>query len=263
MAPRKYTRPPVVERVVAVYCTPLAEVFDERLHAWVDRLAGDYPINTPFPNWEISIEQKNANEPPIVKDLTPRVKLFQRSWKSDSRGKKIFGYDIRPDRLVFRVTHEDKVLHDFVEIQREISKWSLLWMEHFGISHLTGTSLEYVNEISADRTPQLFTDNNPGIPVGEILKIFASFTGHAVQLCPPLDCQIGTMMDPDVPRTCFTRIFGVPNQLAMQVLLTVSTAAPGRKIDLEVALSEIDVSHTKLLEHFRDIFTEEALKKFE
>jgi len=240
------------------------ELFEEKVAGWTEKLLKDYPIKASFPEWEITIEEKTDSRIPVVTSVSPRMRLVHRHWKGNHQGRKIFGYDVRPDRLVFRVTHEEGVLHDFSEIQAEMTRWGPLWMDHFNIPHLDGTTVEYVNEISQIRTPQFVTSDKTVLELTKALKIFSAVTGKHIRMCPPLDCHLSLMYNEQVPRTCGIRIFAVPQKsLKIQVQLNIGTKLPNKKLTLKQALDEIGDSHTVAIEQFQNLFTAEALASFE
>lgn len=263
-----FTKPPVIERIVGIYRQMPVDTFESRVGAWIEKMHSEYPVAASFPEWDIKIEEQTEHRIPVVKNITPRARLVHRRWKSDLNGRHVFGFDVRSDRLVFRVLREKNAVHDFSEIEAELQRWAPAWMEHFGIRDLDGTTLEYVNELSPVVTPQFVSKDGKSLEISEALALFVDIPGKHKRLAPPYDCQVCLVFDETIPRSCHLRVFGITNrEAAVQVLLNVFTrpheSVKQKSISLQQALTELRESHDVALEQFQVIFTLEALKSFQ
>jgi len=165
----RYKNPPIVERIIGVYHQIPQDEFEKRLPSWVDKIRSHFPMQEGISEWMINIQEKNGV--PIVSSLVPKASIIHLYWQKHPKNLRIHGMRLRPDRLVFHLKREEKNAHDFDELMPHMERWLPLWAEHFGINEIEGTTVEYVNILDGNITPQ-FADQN-GVRVGEALNVFA------------------------------------------------------------------------------------------
>jgi hypothetical protein len=257
----RYKKPPILERIIGVYRPISQEVFDQKLPGWVEQIKDFYPRAEPIAEWEIEIENKNGI--PLVKNLAPKAKIIHLFWKNHSAGLKVLGMRVRPDRLVFHLRRENENPHDFDELYPEMERWIQPWATHFGIESLTGITVEYVNRINGNITPQLMQADG-SIHLGGALNIFAQIPGDYEGLTRPYECNVRLVIDQKIPCFFDVKIAGEDGESAsMKIAFAATTIDNARSIAFSKALEEIKFGHELMLRQFDCFFTDTAKLSFE
>ena len=256
----KYKKPPIVERIVAVYHQIPQEEFDLRLPAWIEKIKKPYSRPEHIAEWQIEIEDKSGI--PVIKTLQPKAKIFYQFWKPHPKGTKVYGLHLRPDRLAFRLRREEDDPHDFDELYVEMKEWIHQWSEHFGVPSVSGVALEYINMLSHEITPQFGTKDG-GILTGEALMLFANIPGKYQSITAPYECRARLIIDEKMP--CYFDVkvrleAGEPTRVRVDLVAT--TRGNNRSITVAKALEEMDYAHTVMLEQFDCFFTPKAKESF-
>jgi hypothetical protein len=256
-----YKNPPIVERIVGVYHQIPQEEFEKRLPSWVDKIRPYFPVQEDIAEWIIDIREKNGV--PIVSNLIPKASIIHLYWQKHPQHLRIHGMRLRPDRLVFHLKREKNDAHDFDELMPHMERWLPQWAEHFGINEINGVTVEYVNILDGNITPQFA--NQDGVRVGEALNVFANFPGSHIGITSPYDCKARLVVDKDKP-TYFDVRAGAndTSAAAIRVDFAVRTGfASGRSLTFSEAITEIKAGHSLILEQFSYFFTARARISFQ
>jgi len=256
----RYKNPPIVERTVGVYHQMPQDHFEAKLPSWLEKIRSDYPVSEPLAEWIIEIESKGGV--PFVKSLTPKARIIQLFWQRHPKGRHVRGMRLRPDRLVFHLCREEEDPHDFDELLPEMERWLPRWAEHFGLPDIGGITLEYVNQLNAEVTPQ-FVDPKGSLRIGEALTIFGKFPGPAKGITSPYDCKARLVIDETRPTFFDVRVRvddAVPN--GVRVDFVVRTFPVGNRLTFADAIAELRSGHDIMLEQFACFFTEQAKLSF-
>lgn len=257
---RVYTKPPIEERIVGVYTDIPQQTFESLLPSWADKIKSSYPRSEPEPHWEINFETVNGL--PVIQNAVPRARIIHLFWQRHPKNQKVKGMRVRPDRLVFHLEREENDIHAFSELIAEMDKWLKIWMEHFGVNTLRGITLEYVNRLDNEMTPQ-FVNANGSIRVSEAFSLFTSIPGKHHAIVPPYDCQLRLAIDEKMPCFFDVRVMNQPPpRLGLRIDMSVNTVVQTKSIPPEKALEEVQFAHTIMLEQFDCFFTEKAKESF-
>jgi hypothetical protein len=254
---KRYKNPPIIERVICFYCKISPEDFEKRLPSWVEKIHGDYPVQQNMAEWTIDIEQKGGV--PFVKNLMPKARLIRLFWKKHHSNLHVTGMRLRPDRLVFHLCRENENPHDFDELTPEMEKWLPLWAEHFGVTEIENTSVEYYNMLNGNITPHLTQEGS--VVIGEAVTVFGNMPGKYVAITDPYDCKVRLIIDPAESFYFDLRIRGEPQSGAVRVDFIVRTKT--QKVSLAEAIKHIYTGHDILLEKFDCLFTTKAKSSFD
>jgi hypothetical protein len=257
----RYENPPIVERIVGVYGQIPKEEFEKRLPSWADKIHPHFPVQEDVAEWMIDIGEKNGV--PIVSSLVPKASIIHLYWQKHPKNHHVCGMRIRPDRLVFHLNREGKIAHDFDELMPHMERWLPQWAEHFGVNEFSGITVEYVNILDGNITPQ-FADQN-GVRIAEALNVFAKFPGSHMGITNPYDCKVRLVIDKDKPIYFDVRVGSNDRSAAaIRVDFAVRTGfAPSKKLNFADAIKEINVGHDLILEQFSGFFSEQAKVSFQ
>jgi hypothetical protein len=257
----RYKNPPVVERVIGVYHQIPKEEFEKRLPSWIEKIRPHFPVQQDIAEWKIDIEEKNGV--PIVSSLIPKASIIHLYWQKHPRNFRICGIRLRPDRLVFHLCRDEKEPHDFAELIPHMERWLPQWAEHFGINEIHGITVEYINILDGNITPQFA--NQDGIRVGEALNIFANFPGTHVGITSPYDCKVRLVIDNAKPTYFDVRVSADDRSAAaVRIDFVVRTGfVSGRSLNFSDAIKELVAGHGLILDQFSCFFTERAKVSFQ
>lgn len=251
----RYSKPPIVERIIGVYHPISQEQFEAKLPSWEEKIQKEYPISEPLAEWMIDIEDKNGV--PFIKSLMPKARLRHIYWKRHAKNLRVRGTQLRSDRLVFHLRREEENAHDFNELIPEMERWLAAWMEHFEVNSIDGITVEYFNLLNAAVTPQLI-DEKGGIKIADSLTIFGKFPGTFQGVTNPYDCKVRLVIDREKPVFFDVHVHGVTNPSGVAVDFAVRTAPRNKSLSASDALVEIKAGHDIILEHFACFFTDSA-----
>jgi hypothetical protein len=257
---RIYSTPPIQERIAGVYTDITQETFESLLPSWADKIASKYPRSEPVPNWEIDVETVDGVS--IIKDAQPRAKIIHLFWQKHPKRQNVKGMRVRPDRLVFHLVREEDNSHKFSELISELEEWLGLWMEHFGVVSLKGVTLEYVNLLNEQITPQ-FVSPDGSLRIGEAFSLFTNIPGQRHTIIPPYDCILRLLVDSKMPCYFTVRLMNQPiPQIGVRIDFSVASLAQNKTISPQEALEELRFAHKVMLEQFDCFFTEKAKESF-
>jgi hypothetical protein len=260
-----YKRPPIVERVLTVIADIPLENYFARFEDWKNLIHDKFPEHDLITNWQLNVETREDGTP-LLTDVQPELTITHRFWRRSPKGGKFLSMRLLPNQLTMNLHPVGKDDHRFEELFAEFSYWLPLWLSHFGGKECAMVSLNYINLISHQTTPQ-FSAPEGGINIGHALRVFAGLPGKHMGIIPPYDCQIGLMIDPKRPATFALRVaavgIGKENSLAIRVDFNAAVMKPKPCLSPNQALSEAEFLHTVILGQFESIFTEEAKKSFE
>lgn len=259
--------PPLLERVAVFQFNPIApEDFALRLEKWKTVVRGSYPKVETVSEWTVKVPTKNG-----VPDFTavqPELSLRHQLWKMSDTSHKTWVIQCFPARVTFNVIRERNNPHTYTELRTEIATWLPVFGDVFKVSRFTATAIEYLNRLDATGTPQFVGPGPTGpiIRLGEALRIFSNIHLGKAQgmIVAPYDCKVTMQYGPPTPGQMSLTVKGVPRDLAITVSLrfTTTPSAPNTDFDCMTALERLDSSHLLLLEAFRNVFTDAALKSF-
>jgi hypothetical protein len=256
----RYKNPPIVERIIAVYHQIPQDQFEARLPSWVEKIRSDYPVSEPLAQWIIDIESKGGV--PFVKSLAPKAGIIHVFWQRHPKGLHVRGMQLRRDRLVLHLRREEKNPHDFDELLPEMERWLPRWAEHFDVPDVGGITLEYVNQLNAEITPQFVERGS--LKIGEALTIFGTFPGPVKGITSPYDCKARLVIDELKPTFFDVRVHAddaVPN--GVRVDFAVRTTPAGKRLKFADAIAELRIGHDIMLEQFTCFFTDHAKLSFD
>lgn len=257
----QYKNPPIIERIIGVYHQIPQEEFEKRLPSWVEKISRAYPIPGHVAEWLIDIEERNGV--PLLKSLVPKASIIHLFWKKHPKNSHVLGMRIRPDRLVFHLCRENGNPHGFDELLPEMEKWLPLWAQHFGVEHIDGVSVEYVNVLDGNITPQ-FIDGDGGLRIEEALTIFSKFPGSYKSLTAPLDSRVRLVVDDQKPIYFDVRVLADERSAnAVRVDFNARIFPKAKRLTFSEALEDLRTGHRIMLEQFSCFFTEKAKRSFE
>lgn len=261
----RYKRPPILERVLTVTADVSPENFFGRFERWKDVIRETFPEYEPINDWKLNIETREDGTP-LLTHVQPELEITHRFWRRNNTGKRFMSMRIAPNQLSLNLNRDSEDCHLFNELYDEYSKWLPQWMTHFGATGCANVTLNYVNLISCDTTPQ-FVDASGSIQVGRVLRVFAGVPGRHMGIVPPYDCQMGLMIDEKKPAIFALRVLGVTiakdNSPAIRVDFQAAVTKPKPSLSAIEALSEASFLHTIIIDQFESIFTEDAKRSFE
>jgi hypothetical protein len=256
-----YKNPPIVERIVGVYADIKPELFEAKMPEWTVKIRDAYPLARPITEWTLNINEVNGI--PMLQDAMPKAEIIQMFWKSHPKKLQVQAMRLRASRLVFHLEREPERLHDFEELYSEMEKWVGKWMVHFEISSLKGITLEYVNRLNGEITPQFMMPEGR-LMIGEAFALFSNVPGQHVGITTPYDCKMRLVVDEKRPCYFDVRV-RAEDQASMGVRIdfAANTIRPGKEISAAEGLAEIRICHDVMGEQFDCFFTEQAKKSFE
>ncbi len=256
----QYKNPPIIERTIGVYHKIPPQEFERRLPSWIEKTNAEFPVPGHLAEWLIDIEERNGV--PLIKSLVPKARIIHLFWRKHSDRRHVHGMRLRPDRLVFHLFREEGNPHRFEELFLEMQRWLPLWADHFGVAQLDGVSVEYVNVLDGNITPQFF-DSNGGLRIAEALTIFSNFPSPCRKFTAPLDSRVRLVVDEQKPVYFDVRIRGDDRSTnAVRIDFVVRIFPTTKRLTCSEALEELKVGHRIMLEQFACFFTEKAKISF-
>lgn len=256
----QYKKPPIVERILAVYHQIPQEEFEKRLPSWTEKIAATYPVPGHLSEWMIDIEDRDGV--PFVKSLVPKARIIHLFWKRHPKNQHVFGMRLRPDRLVFHLLREADDPHKFEELLPEMQEWLPRWAQHFGVERVEGVTVEYVNVLDGNITPQ-FLDQAGDLKIGEALTLFEHFPGKYEGFSAPIDSRIRLVIDHRKPIYFDVRVRGDErSRNAIRVDFNARIFPKAGPMALNQAIEELTLGHQVMLEQFACFFTKGAKASF-
>jgi hypothetical protein len=260
----KYKKPPIVQRSFGIYSAIPSEIFHARFESLRREIEKAFPDYDPLTEWRLNVQVKEGV--PLFDTMRPEMVITHRFWRRNERNERVWSVRFLPDRFVMNLHRETGNVHDFGDLFKEASNWLQKWINHFEVKTYEKITLQYVNRIGADTTPQFVDSEKGSIGIGKALELFGRIPGKQVSLTPPYDCQVGLSIDPEKRCSGSYRVVGIEKggKPAIRVDIVVwITKDEKRDLALPGVLEEMHFCHNVLIEHFEALFTAEAKKSFE
>jgi uncharacterized protein (TIGR04255 family) len=256
-----FERPPVVERVVTVVAKMDGEIYASNFDAWRTEVQAEYPIYEPVSQWLINAEIKEgelATDP-----RKAQLKIIPRF--SKKTGKAGFDWSLRSPQgsLTMNMHSGGHLRRRYDDLRAEFSRWLSRWIEHFEVEEFQILNLTYVNVVNRDTAPDFSTEDGR-LLLEKLITVFVPLPGKHQDIVPPLDCTVNLRIRPDPPATLLIHLFGVPavpQRPTVRLDLTVETQVPSGT-SREQLFEILDWCHERILNQFKIVFTEEAIKGF-
>ena len=228
--------------------------------SWAANIHPEYSVPVNQAEWQLEIEDKDGV--PWVKSLTPKAKIIHLFWKKHHDNLHIRGMRLRPDRLVFHLKREKDNPHDFDELYPEMQKWLPKWAEHFGVPQIEMITVEYVNILDGNITPQ-FLQADGSLQIGKALKIFSQFPGDHKGLTYPYDCKVRLVLNDEKTRFMDLNVLADSrSRNAVRFDIKVLINLSNKTANFQEALEEIKIGHEAIIKQFSCFFTDEAKTSF-
>ncbi len=167
----------------------------------------------------------------------------------------------RPDRVAFHFQLHNGNIGSFQNLFEIFQKYIGLWCDHFMINTFTGVALEYYNAINETLTNDFY--KNGVLDLRSVFRHFSSFEGHHDSLVPPFRIELSFRFA--LETECIVHLRIIPdNEINNGFLVRIIglTKRDDRQIDLQTAISEINMSHECVLDVFHETFAESAKQSF-
>ena len=261
----KFTKPPVMERIAAVYSDLDPEIYQEKRNSWKDVVATEMPHEQPVTNFYFDLATKDGKVLPG--NMRPKLKIFQRYWSRPLSERPNYCTQYRSDGFYMNLVNAAKEPKSYDELREHVERWLPRWCEHFDITTYQGVYLHYVNLIAIDTTPQFFANPNHA-NIDKALKVFTQFAGSDFPtLTHPYSTEANFRLEPPLTGKLSLRVSTIvaePGEdgIAVKVEIIVRTAHKPKKLDLKAIEKELNQAHELILHQFQHIFTQEALESF-
>ncbi len=238
-----------------------AESFEANIERWKQKVIPEYPAEEPLIEWLVEMEEKDGV--PLFDTLAPKLRITHRfSKKSKADG---FDWSIRCPigKFTMNMHSHPGSERRYGHLRKEFSKWLPLWMEHFGVERGEVLILGYINVLRRDITPQFF-NNEGGLELDKVLRVFSSIPGKHESLVPPYDCRVTVNLGNEPARKLGIRVKDATtpeNGVAIKVTLDTMAQLSGDGGVSEI-LELLDWSHERIIERFEQVFTDEAKASF-
>lgn len=262
--PRKYERPPVIERVISVYSDVEERRYEEESPSWFSEVQEEYPFAEPLEEWLLNVEEQDGVS--LLDSITPEFKMTPRFAKRPKS--QVFDWSIRCPRGQFTINMHS-VPGDgrsFSDLRMEWLKWLPRWSRRFEVERFTWLQMIYVNRLSAQTLPDFVPQGGNGLLIGQVLKVFMSIPGEHECLIPPWDCKATVQLENPKKAQLEIHLLDRASQhgsaAEMDLRLTVRVVLDDSIVDSNALISIIDLCHDKITERFEQLFTKEALISF-
>ncbi len=244
--------------VVEAIMTP--EQFEEGIEGWRQEVASEYPYEEPLTEWLLNMKEKDGI--PLLDTMEPELKITHRfSKKRKAEG---FDWSIRcpSGTLIMNMHSRPGSDRQYANLKDEFERWFPKWVRHFNISQCHAVTLIYVNSLSRDVTPDLFTSEGD-LELGKALTVFAGIPGVHERLEPPFDCQVTVRLNPETSlhiRVNDDSSLGRGPTVLVKLKCTAALR-PGHGT-VQEALQLLNWCHERIIERFELVFTTEAKETF-
>lgn len=258
-----YNTPPIIQRIFTIYFELSEESFYSNLPLFEREIKQQLPEKSARKNWALNFKSKNGK--PDFSSVKPIVEIIREFNKNDASSKKFFSIELEENRISFNLRRTNDLAHTFKDLQREVKQALPVFLHTLNPEKVVQLDLDYVNLVSRANTPK-FVDNNGGIHVDKLLKIFNRFPSNYESIAPPYDCQIGLVLDRENGYNSIVRVFGLQEGVAGASAVRVDLNAHHKSEFIEIDESnfekQLNMLHDYVLNLFHDTFTEEAKKAF-
>ncbi len=258
-----YRSPPVVERAISVAGEIDAVRYETRIEQWREIVSAEFPEYDPVPQWTLNLKQENGV--PLFDSSPPEVHILHRYWRKSRGGKRAWCIQIRPNLISVNLLREPHDSHRFEEIAAVLAEWLPRWQQHFEVVPIRGVTIEYVNVISHETTPQFATPR--AVDISKAFALFSSVPIPNYGLKPPYNCEITLICDKDMPCDLNIHVAGLTKEEskhpAVQIRFRASTAAASKKLTVTSAIAEVFFAHSKIIDAFERLFTSDARQSFD
>lgn len=236
-----------------------------RMQSFEDRIKESklYPEFTNEYKLNFNLIPKPESLSVTVEKTITVVKCFKRN-SGDKKSSLEMRFFDSSFSLTLRTPTPQKIGYEF--LAEEFSRTFGIWVEHFEISAIKSTDLEYGNLISRRNTPALISPDG-SIPLAKIVTVFAGPGYSGAQVVPPYDCQMGLTEDAANKRLLAFRIKGVDTLVdgaaAVRVDFKGVRIGPENGLTPSETLKESALLHDIILKHFDRVFTDYAKHTFE
>ena len=235
--------------------------FSKAVSSWRDKIRDEFPQLKKNSNWTVKVNAFVSGVP-MIQNEAPILDFHYIYSNKPDETEPITQIQCRPDRVAFHFQLHNGNIGSFQNLFEIFQKYIGLWCDHFMINTFTGVALEYYNEINETLTNDFY--KNGVLDLGSVFRHFSSFEGHHDSLVRPFLLELNFRFDLD-PR-CIVQLSVKPDdQIGNGLLVRIigRTKGDNRQIDLQTAISEIDMTHNCVLDVFNDTFAENAKQSFE
>ncbi len=261
-----FTNSPVVQRCLDIKIDLDETLFESEIPNWLAKVAenGQYNAQDIRQFWMFRIEDAGG----IPK---PKARLYQIPQllnKIDS--KPVMGIEVvpsietdplakpLPQVLRFSQWRQSEDVTRFSALESEVERWTPDFIESFGLDHLGGITLRYVNDIGLGRFPDLWA--NGKLSLSKILSFIPSPNGQVAAYQAPFKIETNQPVGNDA---VLKINFESAAESGFNVVFEYSSLSAREDQPLSEALKELDSAHKLILSQFQAQFSEDALNCFQ
>ena len=256
--PPRYKRPPIIERVVSLRAEMDQNVYDRGFDEWQEWVQKEFPVSEPVKNWHVNIQRKNG----IPSDFSSELQITPRfSEKSAAQG---FDWSVRCPigQLTMNMHSGPKNNRNYLDLRERFPSWLEKWISHFKVEKFTDLVVHYVNRLDSTTLPSFV--KNGQLEIDKVLRIFFNISTKNEDFTSPIDLQLTLILKGEPEGRLFIHLEDASHDSnpALTLNLVVSTSLRKGQSTSEI-LSLVDWCHTRLVERFELIFTDEAKLTFD